>query len=76
MKDYDYEYSDKFYKKMLNDSDVSKLKFWQQKIILEGLRRIRCLGEASKVNIPQDIDEDCIEYAGRYLHILTLKLRR
>ena len=65
MKDYDYEYSDKFYKKMLNDSDVSKLKFWQQKIILEGLRRIRCQGNAKKVNIPQDIDEDCIEYAGR-----------
>ena len=56
MKDYDYEYSDKFYKKMLNDSDVSKLKSWQQKIILEGLRRIRCQGNANKVNIPQDID--------------------
>ena len=61
MKDYD----DTFYKKMLNDSDVSKLKSWQQKIILEGLRRIRCQGNANKVNIPQDIDEDCIEYAGR-----------
>ena len=59
------EYDDKFYKEMINDSDVSKLKSWQQKTILEGLRRLMCLGNAHKVNIPQEVDEDCIDYAGR-----------
>ena len=54
-----------FYHKMLNDSDVSKLETWQQKIILEQLRRRMCLGKAKIVNNPYMIDEECNGYTGR-----------
>ena len=59
------EMREKFYYKMLNDSNVSQLEASHKQTVLEGLRRSMCVEKAFNISSPLEISEDCEAYTGR-----------